>query len=75
MKWWTRSLSVSERKNPHMFSPNSIDVEMTAYAMLGYLERSLVNECLPIVRWLISQQNEDGGFASTQVKYPNRAEE
>ncbi|XP_073987023.1 CD109 antigen-like isoform X2 [Rhodnius prolixus] len=66
MKWWTRSLSVSERKNPHMFSPNSIDVEMTAYAMLGYLERSLVNECLPIVRWLISQQNEDGGFASTQ---------
>lgn len=39
---------------------------MTAYAMLTYLERNLVEDTLPIMRWLVAQRNEQGGFASTQ---------
>lgn len=39
---------------------------MTAYALLSYLQRGLVTEALPIMRWMVSQRNSNGGFASTQ---------
>ncbi|KAL1124405.1 hypothetical protein AAG570_001034, partial [Ranatra chinensis] len=66
MKWWKRSERESDSKNPHSLLPNSVDVEMTAYAMLTYLNRGLVEDAVPIMKWLVSQQNNDGGFASTQ---------
>lgn len=40
---------------------------MTAYGLLTYLEHGLVQDALPIMKWLITQRNEQGGFASTQV--------
>lgn len=40
---------------------------MTAYALLTYLQRELVEDGLPILHWLVSQQNDQGGFASSQV--------
>ncbi|KAF6203422.1 hypothetical protein GE061_003841 [Apolygus lucorum] len=45
---------------------NAISVEITAYAMLCYLQRNMTAEAIPILKWLLSQQNSNGGFASTQ---------
>lgn len=67
MKWWKRMEKKSDADNPHAKSPNSVDVEMTGYALLTYLERGLVEDCMPVMSWLLSQQNSGGGFASTQV--------
>lgn len=67
MKWWRQSLTESEKKNPWTNVPNSVNVEMTSYSLLTYLKKGLVEDAFPIVRWLISQQNDQGGFASTQV--------
>ncbi|PSN57619.1 hypothetical protein C0J52_00529 [Blattella germanica] len=66
-KWWMKSLGQDEKKNPWYSLPNSVDVEMTAYGLLTYLQRGLVQDALPIMKWLVSQRNEQGGFASTQI--------
>jgi len=67
MKWWSKPIGVDDRRNPWYGLPNSVDVEMTAYGLLIYVQRGLVQEALPIMKWLITQRNEEGGFASTQV--------
>nr|XP_014289274.1 CD109 antigen-like isoform X3 [Halyomorpha halys] len=66
LKWWTKNDNLTSEKNPNAFLPNSIDVEMTAYAMLVYINRGLIEDCLPVMKWLFTQQNDQGGFASTQ---------
>lgn len=66
MKWWSKPIGMDDKKNPWYGLPNSVDVEMTAYGLLIYLQRGLVQEALPIMKWLITQRNEQGGFASTQ---------
>lgn len=66
-KWWKRAERKSDAKNPWAQEPNSVDVEMTSYALLTYLQRGLLEDALPILSWLVSQQNDQGGFASTQV--------
>jgi len=66
-KWWKRMDRANDKKNPWVQEPNSVDVEMTAYALLTYLQRELVEDGLPILHWLVSQQNDQGGFASSQV--------
>ncbi|XP_014247621.1 CD109 antigen-like isoform X2 [Cimex lectularius] len=63
-KWWQRT-SI-ETKNPNEQNTNAIDVEMTSYAMLAYLEGDLIADAISIMKWLITQQNDGGGFASTQ---------
>uniref|UniRef100_A0A8D8UYD5 TEP1-F n=1 Tax=Cacopsylla melanoneura TaxID=428564 RepID=A0A8D8UYD5_9HEMI len=65
-KWWKRAERPDDKKNPWAMTPNSVDVEMTSYALLSYLSRGLVEDTLPILTWLVSQQNDQGGFASTQ---------
>lgn len=67
MKFWKKPAAKGDEKNPwHYELPNGVSVEMTAYAMLTYLERGLVQDALPIMKWLVSQRNGEGGFASTQ---------
>ncbi|XP_049951328.1 CD109 antigen-like isoform X5 [Schistocerca serialis cubense] len=66
MKWWSRSLGQEDEKNPWHSLPNSVNVEMTSYALLTYLLNNHVADSFPILRWLVSQQNEEGGFSSTQ---------
>lgn len=39
---------------------------MTSYALLAILQAGLYSNALPIVKWLINQRNEMGGFQSTQ---------
>ena len=69
MKWWTKNENITNEKNPNALLPNSIDVEMTSYAMLTYINRGLIEDCIPVMKWLFSQQNDQGGFASTQVNF------
>ena len=45
----------------------SVDIEMTAYALLTYTRRRDVSGAVPIAKWIVSQRNSMGGFSSTQV--------
>lgn len=51
---------------PHQQS-RAIDIELAAYAILVKTEKTGVVAALPIVRWISSQRNANGGFSSTQV--------
>ncbi|XP_055840284.1 CD109 antigen isoform X8 [Episyrphus balteatus] len=61
-KWWSKTV-VSDKS---WYGPRSVDAEMTSYVLLAKLKEGNAEEVLPIVRWLISQRNSNGGFASTQ---------
>lgn len=39
---------------------------MTAYALMTLVSNNQITDGLPIMKWLLSQQNENGGFQSTQ---------
>ena len=43
--------------------PNSANVEMTGYALLTMLNRedSKFEEAIPVVNWMLEQQNSQGG--------------
>ena len=69
--WWGTSdkdlnKSSEDAKESHNCLPKSNDVETSAYALLTLVKRNEMTEALPIVKWLISQQNSNGGFSSTQ---------
>lgn len=46
--------------------PDSLEIESTAYALLTLANRSDLHNGIPAMKWLISKQNSNGGFASTQ---------
>ncbi|CAI4223765.1 unnamed protein product [Auanema sp. JU1783] len=50
----------------YFFQPRPVDVETTAYSLLSYMTLRDTEKGLPIVRWLTSQRNSEGGFSSTQ---------
>jgi CD109 antigen len=57
---------LTDKQSFHFFLPKSNDVEATAYALMTNVLRKDIENSIPILRWLISQQNENGGFATTQ---------
>lgn len=63
-KWWNKPLTESEMKSPWYGKPNSVNVEMTAYALLALSAAN--QQVFPILKWLIAQRNPEGGFQSTQ---------
>lgn len=65
LKWWSKPVPKDD-KNPWFGLPRSVDVEMTSYAMLTYLRRNLVSDAIPVMKWLVRQRNQEGGFSSTQ---------
>ncbi|XP_050081678.1 CD109 antigen-like isoform X3 [Anopheles aquasalis] len=65
-KWWHKPIPESDAKNPWYGRPNSVNVEMSAYGMLTFIEAGLDTDALPIMKWLIGQRNDKGGFQSTQ---------
>lgn len=46
--------------------PNSLDIETTAYALHAYVQAGRLTDASRIMKWLVSQRNENGGFVSTQ---------
>ena len=71
-KSWAKPRTDKDKMNPWASVTSSVDVEMTAYALLTYLQRGLVTEALPIMRWMVTQRNSNGGFASTQVLFEGK---
>lgn len=61
MKYWKRNNHPSSYKRP-----NSINIEMSAYALMAFYEAGRTTDALSIMKWLITQRNENGGFQSTQ---------
>ena len=45
---------------------SSKTIEATGYAALYYMQKDQVEDSLPIIMWLASQRNENGGFRSSQ---------
>ncbi|XP_013779799.1 CD109 antigen-like [Limulus polyphemus] len=59
-------IDTTDKHSDHFFLPDSMDIEVTAYALLTYTLRAEIGKAVSIMRWLVSQQNENGGFSSTQ---------
>ncbi|KAF1771754.1 hypothetical protein GCK72_003582 [Caenorhabditis remanei] len=55
-----------KESNAYLFQARPVDIETTSYAVLSYLAQNQTSEALSIIRWLVSQRNELGGFTSTQ---------
>ncbi|CAG9810736.1 unnamed protein product [Chironomus riparius] len=65
MKYWKKD-EVEEDTKPWYYRPNSVNVEMSAYALQAFILADKDNEAVPIMKWLVTQRNENGGFQSTQ---------
>lgn len=65
-KWWARDIPKNETQNPWNYLPKSMDIETTAYALLTFLDAGLVEDAIPVVNWIVNQQNSLGGFTSSQ---------
>ncbi len=67
LKYWEREPE-NETSTDKIWSykPNSVNIEITAYALLALVEAGKQAESIPIMKWLIAQRNEHGGFQSTQ---------
>ena len=72
LMYWHRDTpeasSISIRWRPPYKQASANDIEMTSYALLTYVKRDDVASALPILKWLISKQNDLGGYSSTQVR-------
>ena len=62
MRYWKRS----DEAPSLPYTKNSINIETTAYALLAFTEANREIEAAEIMKWLVSQRSENGGFYSTQ---------
>lgn len=65
MKWWAKDTPINEIKNPWHDLPRSIDIEATSYALMTFVEANLLDDAVPVLEWLLNQQNNLGGFTSS----------
>lgn len=65
-KYWNKPTPSAKSSNYWDDKPNSVNTEMTAYGLLTLIETKPYTEVIPIMRWLLSQRNDQGGFQSTQ---------
>lgn len=71
-KWWEKSLEDFEKENPWTSAPNSANIQMTSYGLLCLVSRigesgssgSTDEDALPVLEWLLQQQNSNGGNAN-----------
>jgi len=67
LKWWSKEEVKKKTDEPTWYwRPRSNDVEITSYVALALLEKESAENALPIIKWLITQRNSNGGFSSTQ---------
>lgn len=59
MKFWQKEVTKTGQ-------PTSVDVEMSAYALQALILADQDNQAVPVMKWLVAQRNENGGFQSTQ---------
>merc|ERR1712198_580837 len=65
MKYWKIDTESDDEDN-HQYNSASTSIELASYVLLAYTRRGMVEEGLPIMKWLMSQRNSLGGFHSTQ---------
>lgn len=65
-KNWNKPVPESDKNSEWYSKPNSVNVEMTAYGLLAILAAGHFTDGLPVMKWLLSQRNDQGGFESTQ---------
>uniref|UniRef100_T1GQT0 Alpha-2-macroglobulin domain-containing protein n=1 Tax=Megaselia scalaris TaxID=36166 RepID=T1GQT0_MEGSC len=66
-KSWSIPKNTTKKEKDYFYwAPPTYDVEITSYALLAIAEKASAEEMLPIIKWLISQRNSQGGFSSTQ---------
>lgn len=64
--------SISDESTRYWDAGNqALNVETTAYALLAQMAVGRLKLAGPIVTWLTSQRDPQGGFASTQVCFRN----
>ncbi|XP_077987221.1 A.superbus venom factor 1-like [Glandiceps talaboti] len=69
VRYWNAndsSFGNGERPFWYAWKPSAIAVETTAYALLTQLKLDDIEYANPIVVWLTTQRNANGGFVSTQ---------
>lgn len=76
MVYWSRDPEPKKKSQADFFykHASSAEVEMTSYALLAFTagnQSDAVRYSRPIVMWLITQRNAQGGFSSTQVFFKN----
>lgn len=66
---WHKDQSTTSTSHwqPSRTQANPIDIEMTAYALLVQAVNGDFAGGMPIMKWVTSQRNANGGFSSTQV--------
>ena len=63
------STSVYSQRWVPPYTPTTSDqIEATSYLLLTYVWSQQIDEALPHLKWLVSKQNELGGYSSTQVR-------
>lgn len=71
MKHWHKPETAKTTTHHHWQPPHQqskpMDIEMTSYALLVYAHANQFTSGLPVMKWITTQRNPNGGFASTQV--------
>ena len=71
-KFWELPLEDFEKENPWTQVPNSVNVEMTSYALLSHYladeNGRTFDSNVPVIEWLLSQQNIDGGRSERSIR-------
>ncbi|CRK99838.1 CLUMA_CG013142, isoform D [Clunio marinus] len=66
MKYWEKSPPEENEKKLWYHRPSTVNVEMSAYALQAFVEAGRETDAFPVMKWLVTQRNENGGFQSTQ---------
>jgi CD109 antigen len=66
MTYWEKQIKQIDEPPCWYERPRSVNVEMSAYALQALLAAGLETDAIPIMKWLVTQRNENGGFQSTQ---------
>lgn len=59
MMFWEKDLNAAKGS-----TLSAIKNEISAYAILAYVKTNKIEKAIPIVKWLVKQQNVDGQFSS-----------
>lgn len=67
-KYWTKPETGIQWKGwaPPKDQAKAVDIETTAYALLSLGVQKDLEGGLPVLKWVTSQRNPEGGFSSTQ---------
>lgn len=66
LKYWKKEEVEIEKRSFYVNRKNAVNIEMSSYALLAYIEAGREIDGISIMKWLVTQRNKNGGFQSTQ---------